>query len=836
MLVNISNNFLSLSIDSGKLKIISKSGKKTLSLNWPAVGVSISGNEIIPSGNSIKSVISRKSFSQSFEEDGIVFTVEITLSEGPWFTKSVLISSKSDQPTPDYVFVDRQLLPQDDLRLCGYKATKFLNGKKAEEECAGIIPGCGYPLVGKNFFMGMEHPAAFSELGKMNGMEAICLKHYPVWEDGKLQVVKGVFGWADEPWEAFGDYLDSIRIPALKKPFVSFCTFWSDPYLGNYEYDVSLESYKTFFKAFEKHGLIPDAFTLDAGWNDRQSVFQAKRKVGGDRGLIKLRNLAEEMGSSLSLWLSHNGYMGIEKSHMMKIGFEVGAGDSSAYCGDGYGVMMDRRFTETITRRFCELVGKIGVSHFKIDWDNDCATNPSFNKAYPTRNHVRQASLNAFFDIARKFRRFNKNIIIRNGWWPSPWWLSEANHVWLSDSGDSEYTSVPSKTQRDSASTHRDLMYYNILRRDGTALSLDCFDNHEFPDAFRNPFMEDPASWTNAVWLSFMRGSTYIAYTLQPESLEDWQVESLKRIMEFCRTYSAKIFTSRGQMVLGDPGLGAVYGFYQPGVNESWCTLRNPLPIPQKIKLNPDDFSSHKVRGVLQFYPHYEHIDFAKEMTLLAHELKILVFSTEKVKFAFPVPYMAVKKGKDYQYTFPSSETVTGRIRLMSAPLHQIKNMGADGFGKETLSGGIQYKWIFTVPYRMREMELQFSIRMENEGILKISAYSSRAKEFGSVCALPVTEIKTGLPGYGEAKNPGVSCDRNIAYYSIRIPAGGQFSLFLRIEGVPGSWDLTSAWLAGYEAPSRNSLLREKAPLGLTKCLPYQHPLGFGRAVKVPVI
>jgi hypothetical protein len=377
-------------------------------------------------------------------------------------------------------------------------------------------------------------------------------------------------------------------------------------------------------------------------------------------------------------------------------------------------------------------------------------------------------------------------------------------------------------------------MYYNILCRDRSAVGLDCFDNHEFPDAFRNPFMEEPVSWTNAVWLSFMRGSTYIAYTLQPESLEDWQVESLKRIMEFCRTYSAKIFTSRGRMVLGNPGIGDVYGFYQPGLNESWCTLRNPLPIPRKIKLNPDDFSSHRVGCVSQFYPHYEHIEFAKEMTFLAHEVKILVFSTEKVKPSFPVPYMVVKKGKDYQYSFPSSESVSKLIRPISASLHQIRNMGSDGFGKESISGGIQYKWIFTVPYRMRDMELQFAISVKNEGMLKISAYSSRAKEFGSVCALSVTEIKTGLPGYGEAKNPGTSYVGNITYYSIRIPAGGQFSLFLRVEGASENWTLRSAWLAGYEAPSRNSITQLRAPLGFSKCLPYQHPLGFGRAVEVP--
>ena len=832
--MKISNKVLSLCVEAGKLKVINNRKMEALSLDWPSVSVSINGKEISPSGQPLKSVMAKNSMCQVFEEDGIRFTVQLSIGAGPWFTKNVLISSENELPTPDYVEVDRQSLPDDNLCSCGYKATKFLNVGKGEEEGTGIMPGCGYPLIGKNFFIGMEHSAAFSETLKKGGRELISLRHYPVWENKELQVVNEVFGWADGPGKVFGDYLETIRIPALKKPFVSFCTFWSDPYLGNYEYDVSYEAYEAFFKAFEKHGLIPDAFTLDAGWNDRQSVFQSKKKVGGDKGLVKLRQLAEKMGSALSLWSSHNGPMGVSPEFMKKMGFEIGSGKSAAYCGDGYGVMMDEHFAEALEKRYCELASKVGAVHFKIDWDNDCATNASFNKIYPSVNHVRQASLNAFFKIARKLRKTKKNIITRNGWWVSPWWLSEASHVWLPDSGDSEYTSLPSKTQRDAASTHRDLMYYNVLRRDKSAIYLDCFDNHEFPDAFRNPFMEDPLSWTNAVWLSFMRGSTYIAYTLQPESLESRQVESLKQIMKFCRTYSEKIFTSRGQMVLGHPGHGEVYGFYQPGKNESWCLLRNPLPIPQKIKFSPESFSSHKVKTASQFYPHYETLETGKELLFLAHEIKIVVFSSEKSKASFSMPYMAVKKGKDYLYSFPASENVSKQIKPMSAEIQQIKKMECGDFTKENIKNGIRYKWFVTVPYRMREMELQFSVKTV-KGMPEISAYSSRYNGFGSLSSLPVTELKPGMAGHGEGKNPDSSCAKDIVYYSVKVPAGGQFGLFLQMGDFCEGTEILSAWLAGYQAPSRNSLLQKKAPMGFGKCLPYQHPLGFGKAFELPL-
>ncbi len=827
----ISNKLLSLRLDAGKLEVINENTMETICLNWPAVCVSIGGKEISPVGQPLKSGSSKTSMYEVFEKGDITFTVKLTLGNGPWFTKNVLISSEKELPTPDYLEVDRQSLPDDCLCSRGYRASKLSNLKRGEEEGGGVMPGCGYPLIGKKFFIGMEHPAAFNEIDKKEDGNGVILRHYPIWENGKLQVVNEVFGWAEKPEEVFGDYLDTVRLPSLKKPFVSFCTFWSDPYLGNNEYNVSYEAYEAFFKAFRKHGLIPDAFTLDAGWHDRQSVFQPKKKVGGDKGLAKLRRLAEKMGSALSLWISHNGPMGIDPDFMKKMGFAVGSGNSAAYSGDGYGVMMDGNFAETLEKRYCELVSKIGAVHFKIDWDNVCAINPSFDRIYPTVNHVRQASLNMLFKIARKVRECRKDIITRNGWWPSPWWLSEASHIWLPDSADSEYTSFPSKTQRDAASTHRDLMYYNVLRRDRSAVYLDCFDNHEFPDAFRNPFMEDPASWTNTVWLSFMRGSTYVAYTLQPESLESWQVESLKRIMKFCRTYSGKIFVSRGRMVLGNPGHGEIYGFYMPGKEESWCALRNPRPLPQKIKLDVGSFCSHKVKMVSQFYPYYETLDTEKEVLFLAHEIKIMVFSSGKIKDAFSLPYMAVKKGNDYFISFPASKNVSGEIRPMAADIQQIPEIRCDDSCKENIENGVQYKWFVTLPYRMRESELQFSIKSKGNG--KISAYSTRGNGFGSVCSLPVTEMKPGIAGYGERKNPDSSCERETVYYSVRVPAGGQFGLFLRFENYAGGAEILSAWLAGYEAPSRNSLVWKKAPMGFSKCLPYQHPLGFGKAFEL---
>ncbi|OGV77094.1 MAG: hypothetical protein A3K19_30655 [Lentisphaerae bacterium RIFOXYB12_FULL_65_16] len=807
-------------------------------LAWPAVCVSLGGREVRPETPLGPARVRSGRLIQVFAAEGLRFEVSLALTGKPWLRKAVCISSETDQPTPDYVEVDRQLLPTTDLQIRGYRATTPRRREDGrEEEGAGVMPGCGYPIMGQNWFAGLEHPAGFNRIVSTASLGTlIALVHHPVWDGHALRRVDAVLGWCDDATAAFADYLKSIRLPRLRAPLVSFCTFWSDPYLGNYEYNVSYAACAAFFRAFASHGLRPDVFTLDAGWNDRQTVFEAKPALGGDSGLIRLRSLAQRQGSALSLWVSHNGPMGIAPEWLKEHGYEVGSGCSAAYCGEGYGVMMDERFVALVRKRLSELVGNVGAVHLKIDWDNECATNAAFDARYPTRDQVRQASLDAFFRIARALRRVNRAVVTRNGWWPSPWWLCHAQHVWLSDSGDSEYAALPSRTPRDSASTHRDLMYYNHLQRDQTPIPLDCFDNHEFPDALRNPFPEDPASWVNAVWLSFFRGSTYLAYTLNPESLEDWQAASLKAVMAFCRAHAKHIFVDHGRMVLGHPGKGEVYGFLQPGARESWCVLRNPLSVPQAIALDAAALVSHPVRGVLQFYPHFQNLKPQATLTLLGHEVKILVLSATRRALPFPEPFQVESAGKAFLYRFPASLAIGPRVQPM---VHAIQRLDALeclwNRCSDLPDGRRRCQWFLKTPYRLREPLVLLLARGKGARDLRLTAATSRYRGAVGGFAIPVTVMQPGTPGYGESKNLDVTCDPDLACFALRVPAGGEFNLTLDIAGLPQEGCSLSAWIEGYEAPSRNGVRLRTPPRGFEAAVPCPHPLGFGRVLELPL-
>lgn len=825
-----------MSVKDGTLIVRRRKTGEALPLAWPAVRVAIGGRTVIPVRPAGPPTASRLGISQVFLCGGMRFTVSVRLSGASWWRKRVDVSA-GGLPTPDYLEMDRQVLPDEGLAVRGYRPTDSAVGVRRDEEGAGGMPGCGYPLIGRRFFAGLEHPAGFNTVSARGGAREMRLRHFPVWSGSRLDRVDEVFGWSDDAAAAFAAYLDSIRLPVLRAPLVTFGTFWSDPYLGNLEYDATLESHAAYIEAFAALGLKPDAYTLDAGWNDRASFLAAKPAMGGDAGLSRLRRLAEKHGGGLSLWISHNGSIGIHCDFLRRQGIEVGGGAGATYTGDGFGVMMDGRLEARLAARLAELASKVGVRHFKADWDNECASSPRFARIYPTRNHVRQASCNAFFRIARAARAAGPGLVLRsNGWWPSPWWLREGNHVWLADSGDSEFSSLPSRTRRDAATTHRDLMYHAILRRDATPLPLDCFDNHEFPDSLRNPFGDGRATWTDAVWLSFLRGSTYIAYTLMPENLDGYKAEVLRRVMEFCRANARRIYVRHGRMVLGDPALGEVYGFLQPGGAQSWCVLRNPLPIPQKASFDPAAMAGHPVRSVRQFYPFHDVLKPAGGMILLAHEVKILILGSRDAGLPHGLPHMVEETEDGAAYRYPSSAAVSRSIGPAVHPIQRIEALRCLDSGSAAIPGGKRYQWFVSSPYRMRGLEVQFRLEGPGAGSADVRAFSSRYNGAGaSGCAIPITHIPSGVPGYGERKNAPAAKGPTTRYFAFRAPAGGEANIALEVVSAPRRPVVLTAWLAGYEAPSRGAEIRARGPAGFHGRIPCQHPLGFARALALPV-
>ena len=803
-----------------KLSVSDAVGRE-MKFQYPAVALSLRGERIEAHTPVTDPVRSGKGFVQRFCDGGIEFEVKVTPGKGQWFFKEITLRSSGELPTPDYVELDRQKIPAGGMKRRGYMVTWEKTGRpEAEEEGGGIMPGCGYPVMGREIFAGVEHPAAFN---CVNEDRTYTLRQHPVWKDGVIRCCRAVTGIAEDPEELFYTYLNTIRVPALKKPLVSFCSFWSDPYIGNYEYDVNPGNYSSLVNAFSALGVRPEVYTLDAGWHDRRSFFKAKKAFGGDAGLKKVGRLFRENGAELSLWVSHNGPMGMDWDFLKSQKIAVGAGESAAYCGENYGVLLDPKLEEALCKRFCQLASpEYGAVHFKIDWDNECAVSPEFKEKYPTRDHVREGSIDAMIRIAQAMRQVNPHVVIRNGWWPSPWWLMDVNHVFLSDSGDSEYSTFPALTQRAAAANHRDLMYYASLRRDGSLLPPDAFDNHEFPHARRNPFCEFPGDWADTCMWAVLRGATYLPMTLQPESLEPWQAEILRQTLAFARKNASSIYTGSSRMVGGNPNAGEIFGFIHRNEKkkQNFIALRNPAPAVTEYKPECTSYTH-----LLQIYPVFRRIAQGEKIVFGPHEVKLIVDSDKKWELPEEKSFMICRNS----LYLPNNERPGVKEIYRLPALEVLETEVRESGGTLKIITGVR------IPYRVRQSRLLLTVRKKTEFAPRIRLRYSRYQGEHQVSAytFPVTEIPGGVPGHGESKNPDLTAEPGVRYYVFDVPQGGEAFFNLEISGGEiGAKDITLHY-SGKIAPARSPEKKKWKCPALNNTFPPADPEGFPVNVKI---
>ncbi|MBR1953252.1 MAG: hypothetical protein IKA32_11765 [Lentisphaeria bacterium] len=789
-----------------------------LRLDFPAVRLSINGKIISPVGEGRK----YSSCGREYQVDGITLKVEVFLKDNV-LHKKVFIRSNRLLPTPDFVELDRQRIP-DLLTLRGYISnTHARQNTVSSEESHGKVPGCGYPVAGKNFFAGVEHPAAFARIEEKGNAETLyTLTQHPVWQsDNSLVLSDAVLSWSADAEEALRQYINTIRIPALKKPFFTLCTFWTDRFLDDFEYVTSPEGYRSFAAAWEKFGITPDVFVLDAGWQDLNSLFEPRKSFGGREGIRKLERFVRRLGSRLGLWVSYNGPAGFHPEFLKKSGFEVGGGNGAAYSGEGmYGVLLDEKFANAISESFAGYA-RSGIAQFKIDWDNEGAVNDNFKERYPTADHVREGSIDAMIRIIKKMRQARPDLVLRTGWWPSPWWLKYTNHFFLTNSGDSEYSFLPARTQRDSAITYRDTVYWCFFQRDKSCLPLDTVDNHEFPHAFRNPVHEEPGTFTdNALW-SVMRGTSYQPWTLQPEALEEVHLSALRQVMAFARSSGKNLYNVRSGMCGGNPHAGEVYGFYFIQPDKSvWYALRNPSVMPRRFKFA-------KVQpNALQIYPSFARLDPEEEILFAPHEIKIISLAQKKFSLPYNVPFQAWKQPDGKILCHVPAHLGTGRMVVLENEIHRIKSLCAEVCLCEQKEDVLQLRVHLILPQRMRKSCLTVAVRNVPGKKADITARCSRfsSPTYGA-CQQAVTRYDNGHPGMGLKVNQDCLVPVEESYWSVPCAEGGESWCSLFITGAR-SGDVRLAF-SGYYAPSRKGETLKRACAALPEILPPVHPDGF---------
>ena len=179
---------IKLFLEGNILKAVTPAGESH-NFAFPAVATAFNGMRI-EAKTQVSEILQLAdgSLQTEFADGSCRFKVTVTPGSADWFFKQVEISSDSALPTPDYVEVDYQTQHAEALECRGYLCTISEVGESTnEEQGSGVSPGCGYPLVGKDMFCGIEHPAAYNTIvSEENGMTHWRLRHFPVWENGKI--------------------------------------------------------------------------------------------------------------------------------------------------------------------------------------------------------------------------------------------------------------------------------------------------------------------------------------------------------------------------------------------------------------------------------------------------------------------------------------------------------------------------------------------------------------------------------------------------------------------------------------------------------------------------
>jgi hypothetical protein len=787
------NKYLTIECDSSKFVVIDQASGQQITVPWSSIILECNGASFSPKAIDVTEL--KDGYEICGKGADIDFIAKLKLTEkSHWSTLELkLINNGASLPTPERLVIansaDGQFTPVGYKHQNAYqeKGDSELVTQQGEEASGGRIPGCGYPVFAENFFIGIEHVAAYT-LVEETGF--IC-KHYPVWaDDNTITAPTMVIGCrAEFPniTKSFLDYIDKISIPKKQDPILCCCTFWSDPYIGNNEYKVSIAHYQRYIKQFLEAGITPNMLMLDAGWHDRNSIFQAKSTIGGDEGLKQISDNLAEYGIDFALWTSINGTMGVSPEWAQSQGYPIGTGGGAAYSEPNqFVVLPDNDFAEKVAARHVELMKKTNSKFFKIDWDCECAINADYTEKYPTENHIRTASIDVINQVHSAVMQANPECLLRNGWWPSPWWLKDVTFTWLAHSGDCEYAALPSLTQRDRETTHRDAIYYYMFKQDKTPLPFDTIDNHEMTKAFRNPFAETDASWCNSVVMLYTRGTIYQSVMINAATLTESQVEFFTEMRNFAEQYKDILFNKSAQFIGGNPADGAVYGFLHQNSTEAIAVVRNPAIVPSQFSLNELISEIYfDIEQTTVIYPYCGMIGSNNTITLLGHQVVLIYFTKTAQQLPAEVTELPFIIGANGEVHLAAGLEPDDSFGTIQEDFVMVRELEIEKIGGEKNAVAEVFYLKITVPDRMHETKAIFELTGATEVELDkipLRVYHDRYPESSDGHALAVTRLYSKQKeGYGIGRNTDPShADYSMQYRLCDLPSGGEF--FLTIE------------------------------------------------------
>jgi hypothetical protein len=453
------------------------------------------------------------------------------------------------------------------------------------------LGGIGEPIfLGDSWFAGLEYPGSHTD--HRDGL--VTLAHYPGlakvdsqgrWTIQSKTAVLGTGIVGDPVALAFGDYLESIRLPYPKHLLINT---WGCSFRNPKSADDLLEFFDRYDKNLRPYGVKMDSVQPDLmGWEPK--TLMHPRKDIFPKGYKPLEQALKARGARLSLWLALNG-TGVLSGRFPDVaetaawaaqqGFKRTTGPYQDF--DGHFCLAVPKYEATVRETIRQTIADGDICHFKHDFlQGTCSAEGHGH--LPTERHGFEAILDATLGIFAFERQLKPDIrCAPNAYvWLSPWWLMHANYLYYSTSDSGAVAVWPQLTNTESEMNYVDDYIYKVYRKWRYAVPMSAFVTQAFLRDFTPGVREDPLrQFADHAMMVCGRGLRLMDLYLEP-SLPPEAWKALGRSLRWWQDHTDVLGSTT--MVGGNPRIGEVYGYMHWKDDRGILCLRNPDVAEQTV-------------------------------------------------------------------------------------------------------------------------------------------------------------------------------------------------------------------------------------------------------------
>lgn len=466
--------------------------------------------------------------------------------------------------------------------------------------------GFGQPLFGAGYdwFAGTEYPAARNDY--VNGV--VLCGHYgegllPVGQVAASESVVWGSALPGQADDAFLAYIDGIRARPVRS-FIHYNTWFDLQHVDVNEAKILDRIEALDREMTQKRGVSPAAFVIDDHWDDRASLWDIDASKFPN-GFHPITKRLSELGIEFGMWFGPIGGYGRQRQE--RLCWYASQGYETTTNGQ-YLCLAGKRYHSAFLEQLHRKLTEYPINYLKFDGMAFGCHDPGHGHGLGMQS--REALVRSFIRVLEEARALRPeiNLTITTGIWLSPWWLRWADSVFIGGEDYGWADELPSREDRDAAITYRDGVLFDDfrVRQDRFPLnSLKSVGIIKGALCLLGGEDESTEGFRKQVVMAFTRGVMQIDLLVSPDILKPGEWDDLCQSLRWAQD-NADVLLHHGEMVLGDPRRGEIYGYLHRGERQSFAVLRNPSFRPQWVRLPVNRWfpsSGQQPHVLWQLYP-----------------------------------------------------------------------------------------------------------------------------------------------------------------------------------------------------------------------------------------